>query len=313
MPCRPTFQSMPTPPEPLNAVAPTWAHLDRIQARWAASGAFTEQTLARSAETLTRFALRSGRLGVQDWAEVRPEHCSGFIHAQAGGDRPRLHTQHARRTVLRMAFRTLRELGYPVGDPTLDIALLPKTSRAARPLGDDEVAMCRAASRLMVDGSLRHAVVWALAEATAVTSEITVLTIADVDDPANPRRVTLPGTLRHDPRTGELSDWGSVILGRHLARLEQAGADASTRLAYGGRARPGGAKAQATACNAVADVMRTCGLHAEPDVRPSSVRGWAGRALLDAGASIAEVARRLGLRSLDAAAQDVAYDWRAAR
>jgi len=288
----------------------TWAQLDGIEARWASSGAFSEQTLMRSAETLRRFTLRLSRSGVDEWAQVSPANCAGFIHAHAAGDRPRLHTQHARRTVLRMTFRTLRELGYPVGDPTLDIVLPPKTSRAARPLDDDEVAMCRVASRLMVNGSLRHAVVWALAEATAVTSEITELTVADVDDSTNPRQIALPGTGRHDARTGALSAWGSTILRRHLARLQQGGADGSTRLAYSGRARPGGAKAQATACNAVADVLRVCRLHTEPDVRPASVRGWAGRTLLDGGAPIAEVARRLGLRSLDATAEDIAFDWR---
>jgi hypothetical protein len=95
--------------------------------------------------------------------------------------------------------------------------------------------------------------------------------------------------------------------------MARAGVDPDTRLIYRGRAYPGGATAQATTCNAVADVLRTCHLHAEPDVRPASVRGWIGRGLYDGGLTIDQVALRLGLRSLDATAEDIALDWRGQR
>ena len=70
---------------------------------------------------------------------------------------------------------------------------------------------------------------------------------------------------------------------------------------------------QASVCNALGAVLDLAGLAVEPDVRPASLRHWAGRELFDAGASIQEVARRLGARSLDTAAEDIALDWRSAR
>ena len=51
------------------------------------------------------------------------------------------------------------------------------------------------------------------------------------------------------------------------------------------------------------------GLGREPDVRPVSVVGWAGLRLLRETGRIDEVARRLGLRSIDRAARLLGWDW----
>ena len=153
-------------------------------------------------------------------------------------------------------------------------------------------------------------VAWALGEATAVSSEITTLTLAALDDAAAPRTVALPGTRRHDPRVGVLTEWGSRVIAARVAAQLAAGAERTTLLAYGGQAPPGGAKAQASVCNALRDVLDAAGLAAESDVRPSSLRHWAGRSAYDSGARIETVARLLGHRSLDAAAEDIALSWR---
>jgi hypothetical protein len=53
---------------------------------------------------------------------------------------------HVRRSSLRLLFRIARsELGLE-GDPTLDLKLPPRSSAAARPLTDDEVALGRSYS-----------------------------------------------------------------------------------------------------------------------------------------------------------------------
>jgi integrase/recombinase XerC len=210
-----------------------------------------------------------------------------------------------------MAFRALRELGEDVGDPTLDLPLPPRSSRAARPLTDDEVALCRASTRLGGgSGTLLRAVAWALAEATAVTSEIPVVCGHGLDDPSAPRWVRLPGTRRHDPRLGELSEWGSVVVARQLRMQADMGELPSAPLAYRGRAQPGQAGSQAAVCNAVAAVLDLAGLADQPDVRPGSVRNWAGRRLFDDGLPLQQVARRMGCRSLDTCAEDIGLEWR---
>ena len=293
--------------------APIPLGLWQFQGQWVASGDFTEQTLARATETVTRFLRRVTAQGVISVEGITAEHCRGFLTAPTvDGRSPELTTQHARRTALRMMFRTLREMGADVGDPTLDLHLPPRTGTAARPLTDEEVTLCRASTRLGEAGtsSLQRAVAWALGEATAVSSEISAVRAADVDDPVVPHWVRLPGTRRHDPRLGELTNWGSVIVGRQLRILHDRRCSPTTLLTYRGAGTPGQATAQAAVCNALGNVLSLAGLATEPDVRPASLRNWAGRRLYDAGLPIEQVARRMGARSLDTVATDLAITWR---
>jgi len=64
---------------------------------------------------------------------------------------------------------------------------------------------------------------------------------------------------------------------------------------------------------AVIEVLRNAGIHGEPDVRPASVVSWAGARLHQRGASIDQVARALGVRSSDRAAEMIGYEWQAHR
>ena len=293
---------------------PRWTVLhEQVIDVWATSGDFSEQTLQRCGETLGRFLRRQHALGVTNPTAFSTTHCRDFVMAHGlTGRPPEVSTMHARRTTLRMAFRALRELGYDVGDPTLDLPVPPRTGTAARPLTDVEVALCRTSARLGEAGSasLQRAVVWALGEATAVSSEISAIRVGDVDDPVTPRWVRLPGTRRHDPRLGELTDWGTVIVARQLELLREHRAGPGTLLTYKGAGVPGQATAQAAVCNALGAVLKYAGLASEPDVRPASLRNWAGRRLFDGGMPIDQVARRLGCRSLDAAAEDIGLEWR---
>jgi integrase len=299
-------------PEPRGTVVDLVARARRC---WDQDAGFTPATAAKSGETVDRFARRLHHQGVTDLAQITPEHCRGFIEAATlKGQPPELTTRHARRTALRMLFRTLRELGHDVGDPTLDLRLPPRSDTTARPLTDLEVALCRASSRLGEAGgrSLHRAVCWALGESTAVTSEISAVRVGDVDDRTAPRWVRLPGTRRHDPRLGELSQWGSVIVARQLELLGQRRCTPATPLVYKGQGVPGEPAAQSAVCNAIGAVLELAGLAAEPDVRPASLRNWAGRRLFEAGMPIEQVARRMGTRTLDAVAADIALVWRAA-
>lgn len=288
--------------------------LELVRAAWEVNDAFSPQTRLRSLETVARFTTRASVQGARTVRDLTPAVCASFVHAYGQSGRPpELATQHARRTIVRTYFRTLRDLGLASGDPTLDLALPPRTTVAARPLTDDEVIACRYAVRLGRAGatSLQRAVCWALAEATAITSEITQVRIADLDDEDEPRWVRLMGSKRAEPRLGQLTDWGSRIVRRQVEVLLDGGAATTALLTYRGRAVPGQHVAQASAANAIADTLRSAGLGDEADVRPASVRNWAGRRLYVHGMPVEQVALRLGARSLDAVAADIALIWRA--
>src|SRR6476619_2107907 len=92
---------------------------DQVRDAWEMSGDFTAQTLARSGETIVRFARRQRAQGTPELTQVTPHACRTFVASHhSGGTAPELTTMHARRTALRMFFRTLRELGHDTGDPT---------------------------------------------------------------------------------------------------------------------------------------------------------------------------------------------------
>lgn len=284
-----------------------------VRDRWASEEEFTPATLDKCGETIDRFARRLHQQGVSGPGQITTGHAQGFVNAPTRtGQPPELTTRHARRTALRMLFRTLRELGYDIGDPSLDLHLPARSDTTARPLTDLEVTLCRASSRMGEAGgrSLHRAVCWALGETTAVTSEISAVRVGDVDDRTAPRWVRLPGTRRHDPRLGELTDWGSTIIARQLELLAQRHATPATLLTYRGQGIPGETGAQSAVCNAIGAILTLAGLAEEPDVRPASLRNWAGRRLYEAGMPIEQVARRMGSRSLDSAATDIGLNWR---
>ena len=290
------------------------AQVQLVVRHWRDAAEHTEQTRTRMSEIATRFSHRMTVLGITRLDAVTPAEARAFVLAPTWtGASPEVATQHARRTALRTLFRTARLLGLTTGDPTLDLALPSRGTRTSRPLSDDEVILCRASAQLTRGAAASARITaWALGESGAVSSEISAVRIQDLDDPANPRSVNLPGTRRHDPRTARLTPWASTILQQRVRwLLSEVGANPSTLLAYGGAAPPGAAKAQASVCNALREVLHAAGLHEEPDVRPASLRNWVGRTAYDAGTSIEGVARLLGLRSLDAAAEDIALDWRA--
>ncbi len=240
--------------------------------------------------------------GVVDPACVTPAIASAFVHAPSpDGAEPSLPLIHLRRSALRLLFRSARHLGLDVGDPTLDLRLPPRAQVATRPLVDDEVSLCRAAAAWSLNDR-RRAAAWALAEASCRSVEVGQITRSDVDLGA--RRVWIHGGQTTADRCGHLTKWGCVQLERRLAAIS---ADPDQPVVYEGDNGP--ATGQISACIAVKDVLVRAGLGKEPGVRPASVAGWAGRRILQETGRIDEVARRLGMSSLDRTARFIGWSW----
>jgi integrase/recombinase XerC len=273
-------------------------------------GRLTDQSSQKMAELLVRFTifaekgLRLGRV-----AQVSSDHARTFVHAAistpAGTQHPSVATMHLRRSALRLYFRILRQLGLFVGDPTLDLELPPRSCLAMRPLTDDEVVLCRSFS-LQTLTATRQPAAWALAEATARTSEIPHIRVSDLDFVNC--QVWIHGSSKAEARWGLLSDWGLTQLARRIGSLKKV-PENDPAVAYGGRGSE--ESAQASSYIAIAETLTRSGIGREPDVRPGSVVAWAGRRVFEETASIEEVARRLGIRSLDRAARFIGWGWAA--
>lgn len=275
---------------------------------WRDADPRTDQTVTRMGEIVVRFARRLRATGTETVDRIDAAACAAFIDAPSRtGEQPADATRHFRRVTLRALFRTGRQLRVIATDPTIDLALPPRTSLTARPLTNDEVMLCRTSAFAVRACDLRRPAAWALAEATAATSEIPLLRRSDLQPVGDvPEAVSLPGTRRLRPRTVELTDWAINILAR---RLDELPTSPDTLLAYAGQALEGSVARHAAACGLVAAVLNTCGLGREPDIRPASVRHWRARHAFDNGASIETIATMLGHRRLDEAASAIGHDW----
>jgi integrase len=241
--------------------------------------------------------------GLQTPEAVTAEVARAFVMApSADGTTPSVSLMHLRRSALRLLFRSLRESGVAVGDPTLDLVLSPRSPLATRPLADDEVVLCRGHALWSLSDQ-RRAAAWALAEATCRSVEIAQIRMSDLDIEAG--RVWVHGGRTTASRWGHLTAWGAGQLKRRIETMPTA--DPATRVVYGGSGDS--ATGQVSASVAIGDVLTRAGLAGEPDVRPASVAAWAGRRILAETGRIDEVARRLGMVSLDRTARFIAFDW----
>src|SRR5437773_9439932 len=111
----------------------------------------TDQSTHRMTELLVRFTIFVDKgLHLGSVEDITAEHASRFVLAgiskPVGPQRPSVATMHLRRSALRLYFRTLRQIGMAVGDPTQDLVLAPRSCLAVRPLTDDEIVVCHSFS-----------------------------------------------------------------------------------------------------------------------------------------------------------------------
>ncbi|MDP9342520.1 MAG: tyrosine-type recombinase/integrase [Actinomycetota bacterium] len=272
----------------------------------AKAGGLAPWSLGAYTDIWSRFARFCERgLRVVDADAVTQRQVQAFLDApRASGGGLSLATKHLRRGAVRYLYKAGRELGLVSIDPTVDLVLPARSALTSRRLTEDEVELCRLHA-VGSPGELRLALVWALSEAGARASEIPWIKIHDVDL-ANGVVFTAGGT-RTDPRWAPLTDWGVQQLRRRLSHPTLPSEPEAYLVPWRSRAvkRPGSA-----ATMAVIEVLRAAEIHGEPDVRPASVTGWAAARLLHGGRSIDEVARALGCKSLDVAAQMAGLRWR---
>lgn len=237
-----------------------------------------------------RFCIGVFRLDLAN--DVRDGHIRRYLVAPtATGADPGLATQHNRRTALRFMFRLLREVGLASFDPTLDVDLPARKARLIRPLTSAEVKRCELAAGATLLAT-REPAAWALAEAGGTMAEIGNVAFTDIDyGRAN---------IRMGRRIVPLTHWG-------LEQLERRHDAVSHRwvLVASDASSPESRRVRST--ELVRNVMQRAGVGGH-GVSVRSVAAWTGvQAFADGG--IEEVARRLGLNSLDAAARLVGHHW----
>ena len=188
-------------------------HVEVLVGLLRVEGGLSEQSERRLLQVILRFPRFLDRgCGVTTLQAVTASHVARFVAAPgAGGEKPSVATSHLRRSAVRLLFKMLRAQGEVEHDPTLDLRLPPRSPHATRPLTDDEITLGRSFSQHSL-GETRLPAAWALAEATARTSELPASRSRIVDLDAG--RVWIAGGSKTDPRWGQLTDWGVQTLAR---------------------------------------------------------------------------------------------------
>lgn len=281
-------------------VAGPLGELVPLVARWMGECGYSPSTCEITAETLDRFVGFAAAHAVDRLDGLTEELALAFVTAaNTDGSAPAVPTMHQRRAVLRVFFRMLRTLDPEVTDPWV-LALPSRTTDACRPLTDSELDVLRAVSLSRI-GETRSPSIVALAEGGAVTTEIALATVDDVD--LDSGTVALGPSLHATARVVPLTDWGAAQLGRRIRHLD--GTDGP--LCYGGAGRRHAG--QASMSTMLRRLFTRAGLTAEPDLGLGSVRAWAGRRAFDTTGRIEDAALLLGCRSLDTAARLIGHDW----
>jgi hypothetical protein len=234
--------------------------------------------------------------------EVTPAVAEAFVVSRTTrGAQPSPATCRLRRTAVTVLFREMRNLRLAQAAPTLDLQLPSRGASDYRPLTDDEVEACRWAS-LATTVATRQPAVMALAEAGTWPVEVNEIRVGDIN--LNIGQVRLAGGAKTAPCTVSLTGWGVLQVRRRLLVLDL-GED--RRVAYEGNGSEHSRRT--SAAQALRTILVRAGLGGAPGVEPRSVTVSAGARLLDDGGRIEEAARRLGLSSLDSAADAIDYQW----
>lgn len=275
-----------------------------ISSHLVAMGQLSGQSCQRISVEIARFVRRLELVEVTRLSEVTAQHARDFVD-EAAKQRgrwvdPAVATQYLRRSAIRILFGAARQLNLVDFDPTLDLVLPARSALRTRPLTDDEETLGRLVSRqTLVETRLPAA--WALGQASAVSSELSAARVKDVD--LTNGRVWLHGCSKREPRWAPLTGWGAQQLARVCDELR----DSEAGLIYRGQGSD--VSAQASSCGAIHEVLVRAGLAQEADVRPGSLAAWAGRKVFDDTGRIQDVARALGIRSLDRAARIIGWEW----
>ncbi|MEU6079377.1 hypothetical protein [Streptomyces sp. NPDC047108] len=224
----------------------------------------------------------------------------GEIDTPAGG------TRRQRRSAVTSLFTHARALGMTKAAPLVDSAPISRSPR--RPGADlqaHEIAQLQFHSERGMPGT-RHAALLALLLAGFSSAETGAASTADLELATGV--VHTPGSTRTLARTCPLDEWGLRVLRLRAAHLGKRGPGPHQLVASAASAPN---VVQSSVGSGFGDIARRSGLstHARK-VEPRDVTRYVARRILNETGQLSEVARRLGLSSLDIAAGLADLQWR---
>ncbi|WP_193637905.1 site-specific integrase [Nocardioides malaquae] len=286
-----------------------------VKADWerqVAEGVISDGVIKTYLHTLSFFLGVAARLGVTLLGDVTPNVVLAWLQMPGkAGLSPARNVMWQRRSAMRSFLETCRVLGLVEHNAAHSVELPGRSTRYVRPYSDVEMGQLQRVSRSEL-GDLRTPAVLALVMCGASTKELINVTVADVDV-ANGRVWLCGGGYRQRDRwVTFLTDWTTEAITQRVTELRTTyGADAdAVSLVYKPHPSQPTPTRQATAGNTVLlRLQKKARLHVPGVTRTESIREWTAATIYAETGSLIEVARRLGMASLDAAAHIVEYDW----
>ncbi|MER6381362.1 site-specific integrase [Streptomyces sp. NPDC001250] len=286
----------------------------QVSRRWlqqAADGDMAIETVDLYIQISERFGLFADAHGIHRMDDVTGQLTERFIGAP-GRDRrdnitldPKTSTRRQRRSALASFFAHARALGMTQAAPLLDSSPIPRPPRSTgAELTDAEIETLQFHSERGMPAT-RHSALLALLLSGLTSAETAQATTCDLD--LTHAAVTTAGATHTQSRTCPLSPWAVHVLrlradylGEHRPRQHRlVTSDTSTRYT-----------AQASVGAGFNEIARRSGLATTArKVEPRDITRYVARQLLLETGQVSEVARRLGLSSLDSAAALAGLAW----
>lgn len=251
---------------------------------------------------IKRFVRWCKQNGITDITMVKQDDIENFVHwpVMMGGRsrRPGWSTMRNRLGYMRRAFRSARELGYEILDPTIDVVVVFDRTNDVNLCTNDDVECLREGTPLQLfDAS--YTTVLALAEAGGTNGEIRNVRVSDVD--LDEGVIRFAGNARVDERINPLTEWGIIVLRERIAVL---GPDDFVVTNGDGRQC-----SEATISQMFKHIANYANLGSR-GFNINSVRGWRAKAIYEETGRIQDAALFLGNRSLDSTALLIGLEWR---
>lgn len=231
---------------------------------------------------------------------------------ESSGEPASENTSRLRRSAARSFFETAKGLGITDANPAKSVEFPTRSDRYVKALSDEQVRQLQRVARMSVDDSRTPAAL-AMVMSGATTKEISFVTAADVDVPNRRVWVHNGGYRQYDRWVALHDDWCVTAVQRRLNDVQANSAATNNGdpwLVYQPRlGQPTKDRQDSAGGMIILRLLKFARVHQPGVNRAESIREWlAANVYADTG-SLEEVARRLGMSSLDATAHLVGHNW----
>lgn len=234
-----------------------------------------------------------------------------LMPTESTGERASENTSRLRRSAARSFFETAKGLGIIDANPAKSVEFPSRSERYVCAFTDEQITQLQQHSRTTLDDTRTPAAL-ALVMSGATTTELSFVTLADVDLPHGRVWVHDGGYRQRDRWIALYDDWCVAAVRLRVADLGagSAGTAGDPWLVYLPRPGKPSADRQGSAGGMIIlRLLKFARVHQPGVTRAESLREWLAAQVFTETGSLEEVARRLGMSSLDAAAHLVGHDW----